>query len=150
MRSHDLDRCLELASRVEPEGRKWPWQSASESGGEVFAREWAAAVQEEVVFDGSGDLLTAYFLAQSTLNDLDDPFDSPEGMILAKVFTAAFPARAVARFPALEERALKEFCADEWGDDGPGVREGIAQAQAFVESGMARIGPDQAVVFVIG
>ena len=46
-----------------------------------------------------------------------DPFDSPEGMILAKVFTAAFPARARQVLPALERNALEKFCVSEWGDE---------------------------------
>ena len=133
IRTADLDRCLELASRDSSD----------------FAREWDAAVLEEVDFDGSGWVLSSYFLAQSHLNDLADPFDSAEGMTLAKVFTAAFPVRAPQPLPELDAKALQEFCASEWDTVAAAVCDGIVQAHAFLTMGMARIAQGEAVVFII-
>jgi hypothetical protein len=146
----DLDRCLEIASRVTTEQPfRWPWQAKTENAREVFAREWAAAVREEVVLDGSGHLLSSYFLAQSELNSLEDPFDSREGMILARVFTAAFPARVAQALPELERNALEEFCVSEWGDEGREACAGLARAHEFFKTGMASITQNEAVVFII-
>lgn len=148
--TQDLDRCLEMASRVTTEQPfRWPWQAKPENAREVFAREWAAAVREEVVLDGSGHLLSSYFLAQSELNNLEDPFDSPEGIVLARVFTAAFPARAPQVLPALERNALEEFCASQWGDEGREACEGLARAHEFFQTGMSAITQNEAVVFII-
>jgi hypothetical protein len=148
--TQDLDRCLALASRVTRQPpSKWPWQAKAETGLDAFARAWAAAVLEEVVFDGSGHLLSSYVLAQNELNNLEDPFDSPEGITLANVFTAAFPVRIAQPFPALDERALEEFCRSEWGDEGPDMYSGLARAHAFFDAGVSRVASGEAVVFII-
>jgi hypothetical protein len=137
LRTADLDRCLELASR------------RAESSLDAFSREWASAVLEEVVFEGSGHLLSSYFLAQGAVNGLDDPFDSAEGTTLARVFTAAFPARAAHPLPEFNEEALRQFCEAEWGGEGPSMCDGIAAAHAFFKAGMAHIRGDQVVVFIV-
>ena len=130
----DLDRCLALAAAAKPE---------------VFTRDWTAAVLEEVVFEDSGHLLSSYFLAQTSLNEIEDPFDSPDGVTLAQVFTAAFPARVALPLPELDAKALAEFCLDEWGSDGSGMAAGIMAAHTFFKAGMARVGSGEAVVFII-
>jgi hypothetical protein len=103
---------LALAARVtaSPPSR-WPWQKPPQNERDTFVREWDAAVLEEVDLDGSGYLLSSYFLAQNVLNGLPDPFDAPEGLTLAKVFTAAFPLRAPLSLPTLEAKALAAFCS---------------------------------------
>ena len=133
IRTQDLDRCLELASPAS----------------DAFAREWQAAVVEEVVFEASGHVLSAYFLAQNELNALPDPFDSPDGLILANVFTAAFPARAPQAFPELDGPALRELCESEWGADGAAMFACLVDAHAFFKKGLSRIREHEAVVFII-
>jgi hypothetical protein len=133
IRTGDLDRCLALAGAPP----------------DVFSREWTAAVLEEVVFEGSGHLLSSYFLAQTSLNEIEDPFDSPDGVTLAQVFTAAFPARVALALPELDPKALSEFCLDEWGNDASDISAGIASAHTFFKTGMARVGNGEAVVFII-
>jgi hypothetical protein len=150
MKTSDLDRCLGLAAQITtPPPPKWPWQKKPATGRDAFVREWAAAIQEELVFDGSGHLLTSYFLAQNDVNGLTDPFDEPEGLALAKVFTAAFPVRVPQPFPAFDPKALAAFCDDEWGDGGPERCEGIARVDAFLKTGLARIDDSHSVVFII-
>jgi hypothetical protein len=150
MRTPHLDRCIELADKVSPDQRKWPWQSKSDSNREAFLRAWAAAALEEVDLDGSGYLLASYFLAQSELNQVTDPFDLPDGLALAKVFTGAFTVRTREPFPALDAGALKEFCVSEWGEEeSPQRQDGIVRVHAFIESGLSRIGDGEAGVFII-
>ena len=150
MRTADLDRCLELASRATPDRPfRWPWQTKAESTQETFHREWASAVLEEVVFDGSGHVLSSYFLAQEEVNGVDDPFASAEAAALGRVFTAAFAARAALRLPELSDQALRQFCESEWDDEGPEMHQAIAAAHVFVKAGMARIRSDEAVVFIV-
>ena len=150
MKTSDLERCLALAAQITtPPKSKWPWQKKPDTGRDAFVREWGAAIEEELVFDGSGYLLASYFLAQNEMNGLTDPFDEPEGLTLAKVFTAAFPVRAPQSLPPLEPKALAAFCGNEWGDEGPGKCEGIIQVDAFLRAGLSRIDEHHAVVFVI-
>ena len=150
MKTSDLDRCLAIAAQVTPAPpSRWPWQKPAESLADVFAREWAGAVLDDDVFAGSGYLLSSYFLAQNELNGVPDPFDSPEGLTLAKVFTAAFPVRAPQALPPLDPTTLAAFCDDEWGDDGPGMFQGIQQADGFLRAGMSRRREGEAVVFLI-
>jgi hypothetical protein len=134
MRAADLDRCLTLAAQ------------AATGSADAFAREWRSATMEEVVFEHSGYVLASYFLAQGDLNDVSDPFDSPEGLVLAGVFTAAFPARTTFALPELERDALEAFCISEWGEDGVARCEPILAAHEFFKHGMSRITPDTAVV----
>lgn len=138
MKTSDLDRCLALAARVTPG-----------NGRDAFTREWAAATLDEDVLEGSGFLLSSYFLAQSVLNGLPDPFDAPQGSTLAKIFTAAFPVRAPLALPPFEPKALADFCIAEWRDDGPAVCDGLAKADAFLKAGIARIDDTTSVVFII-
>src|SRR5262249_22643359 len=150
MKTSDLDRCLALAGGITPPQKsRWPWQKKLDTGRDAFVREWAAAVLEEMVFDGSGYLLASYFLAQNEMNGLTDPFDEPEGLMLAKVFTAAFPVRVPHSLPALEPNALAAFCNKEWGDNGPGKCEGITRVDAFLKAGISRIDDNHSVVFII-
>jgi hypothetical protein len=137
MRTPDLERCMTLAAQ------------AANGNREAFARAWQSATLEEVAFAYSGYTLASYFLAQHDLNGLPDPFDSPEGLVLANVFTAAFPARTPLPLPELEREALEGFCVSEWGPEGADRCEAILAAHEFFKRGMSHIGPDQAVVFII-
>jgi hypothetical protein len=149
MRASDLDRLLEQAAAVTSDRPfRWPWQPRAESSRERFEKEWDAATLEEVVFDGSGHVLGHYFLAQSELHDVVDPFDSAEAASLARVFTAAFAARVPQELRDFDEGALKEFCT-EWGDEAAAIHDGIVAAHAFFKEGMARIRDGEAVVFLI-
>src|SRR5262245_2495841 len=135
MKTGDLDQCLALAASIPPPPKsKWPWQTSSQKERDAFLRAWTSAILEETVLDGSGHLLSSYFLAQNELNGLSDPFDAPEGLTLGKVFTAAFPVRAPQALPPLDAKALAAFCDDEWGDDGPGMCEGLARTDAFLKA----------------
>ena len=150
MRTADLDRCLELAAGATPDRPfRWPWQAKVESTRETFHREWAAAVLEEVVFDGSGHLVSSYFLAQTDVNGIDDPFESAEAAALSRIFTAAFPVRTPLPLPEFSDQALRQFCESEWGDEGPEAHQGIAAAHSFIKAGMARIRPNEAVIFIV-
>jgi hypothetical protein len=149
MRTSDLDRLLEQAAAATSDRPfRWPWQPRAESSRERFDHEWDAATLEEVVFDGSGHLLGQYFLAQSELHEVADPFESAEAAPLARVFTAAFAARVPQELRAFDESALRQFCK-EWGDEAPAMYDGIIAAHAFFKEGMARIRDGEAVVFII-
>lgn len=150
MRSADLERCLALAREAnDMRPFRWPWQPKGESSREAFEREWRKATLEEVVFEGSGHLLTSYFLAQSAVNELTDPFDQPEGAILGNVFTAAFVAREALALPEMERGALQRFCGSEWRDDGEEMCSGILAAHRFLQEGSKKVGKDSFVVFVV-
>ena len=122
MRLPDLDRLLEQAAAVTADRPfRWPWQPRAESSRERFEKEWDAAT---------------------------DPFDSAESAPLARVFTAAFAARAPQELRDFDDGALREFCT-EWGDEAAAIHDGIVAAHAFFQEGMARIRDGEAVVFII-
>jgi hypothetical protein len=94
-------------------------------------------------------VLASYFLAQSAVNQLADPFDSPDSGGFGSVFTGAFMVRTPQAFPTFEAAALQQFCKAEWGEDGPDACEAILAAHAFFAAGMAEVTIDYAVVFII-
>ena len=148
MRPADLERCLDLAREVtaSPPSR-WPWQAKAETPRERFAREWQKAIIQEVVFDGAGELLSSYFLAQDAVNGFPDPFEQPEAAIFAKVFPAAFAVREALILPEMERGALQQFCEAEWDTNAGEMCAG--SAHRFLKEGLARAAENTSVVFVI-
>jgi len=152
MKRADFARALDLATAIHTEttGRGL-WKKTVTVGVDEFDRVWDAAVLDERDFEYSGYVLSNYFIAQEVINGLaESPFDSPEGQLLARVFTAAFAVTAPITFPPLPDQTLRQFCKEEYGEeDAPGMCEAITAAHRFYSEASATLQSDETVVFLI-
>jgi hypothetical protein len=147
----DLERCLDLARRVQRESTgRWFWKKTIETGRDEFDRAWNAAVTKKIEFEHSGFALADYFTAQQEVNGYrEDPFDSPDGLALARVFTSAYPVTTPTTFPPLVAASLKAFCAEEYGEDDVSGLQAIQAAHEFYAEGISQVSAEAAVVFAI-
>lgn len=146
----DLVRCLDLARRIRTESVGWLWKRQVEVGAEAFHDAWNAAVKGRADFQYSGYVLGDYFLVQAELNGYGpDPFDSADGRLLARGFTAAFPMTSPVLFPALQSETLRAHCKAEYGDDAGTMHGALLAAHAFYLEGAKAVTSELAVAFVI-
>jgi hypothetical protein len=152
VRRHEWPRCIALAQtiRTETTGR-WIFKQSRVVGMDEFANAWQAAVVREVDFEHSGYALGTCLDAHEAILGRALVGEQSEAVTaLAKVFTAGFPFERAVPVPDLPSDRLDAFCRQEYGDDEPPeTAAALADANRFLQRGMAEISPDHIVVFII-
>jgi hypothetical protein len=151
LRRGAFPECVKCAEDIRKETRgRWLFKSSVVVGMDEFHAAWASALVEEANFGYSGYVIGNYIDAQEHVNSVHNRYERTEtALALTKAFTAAFPFEEKETFPELPQEKLAAWCREEYGKDADSMAEAITAAHAFYQEGLAKIGPETVVVFII-